>query len=74
MTARLRAAALATFAIAAAFDSASAEQGARASCLMQGPPAVYALRKPVGGDRRLAAAALDALAADGCSLPQENRR
>lgn len=43
MTARLRAAALASVVIAAAFDSASADQGGRPSCLMQAPPTVYVL-------------------------------
>ena len=43
MTACLRAAALASVAIAAAVDSASADQAARPRCLMEAPPAVYAL-------------------------------
>ncbi len=45
MTARLRATALAAVVIAAAFDSASAsaDQAGRPRCLMQAPPAVYAL-------------------------------
>ena len=43
MTARFRAAALAPVVIAAAFESLSADQAARPSCLMQAPPAVYEL-------------------------------